>query len=552
LRKAKFAWILILCVLLLFIILDRGYWTSVSQWREDQATNLWLGYTRGPVALPVGLISSVNIPNPNGMPMIGALLSLLPNLWWVSTVLGIVQGVLVLWVGWLMAGFGKKFFLFTLPALASVILGATSVEFWNQWVMTSLNLLFFGLLIAYMRGPSLWKIPLLLLPMIAAPALYLAGLDNAIVFALLALAAVLYKRPHGKRRDWILAGGLCLLILGLAFRVTWLPYLRAMEGKSLPGAGMTADAASARLVNTLETAVGFPAWWVLHWANPSEEVFYQSSRQILTPAANGVLTLSRMLSLALALLSLACLAAAIVPIIRRRQPVSQLFMPDPRQTGRFLLAGMALVFLAFTLSPLLGGPFWANAERIDQSVQFLPFFLLAWCGMPFAVRLPERVAAIAKTLTLVLLAVFVCANLLLTVQIVNAHLGYQGDYLSNADVPLAEKEQAVRFIAQDWMSRSAEKTIGVTYDLGGGKWDYVPAFGQGLLMWYPAPMTMGRALDYELLRVYGLTNNRENVQERPLYPTHYLVSYGFLPEPSHPGVVFKHYLFGRLRVSVVQ
>ena len=151
-----------------------------------------------------------------------------------------------------------------------------------------------------------------------------------------------------------------------------------------------------------------------------------------------------------------------------------------------------------------------------------------------------------------LLAVFVGANLMLSVQVVSAHLDYRGSYLSAADVPLLEKEQAVNFIAHDWESRSSEKTIGVTYDLGGGVWDYVPDFGQGLLMWYPAPMTMGRAFDYELLRVYHLTNNRENVQFRPLYPTHYLVSYAFLPEPSQPGVKFTHYIFGRLRVSVVQ
>jgi hypothetical protein len=553
LHKTKTAWIIILIGMLLFIVIDRGYWATVSQWREDQATNIWLGYTRSPISLPVGLISSINnIPNPNGMPLLGEVLSRLPDLWWVSTALGILQGLLVMWVSWLLLGPGKKFFLLALPALASVILGASSVEFWNQWVMTSLNLLFFGLLITYLRGPSIWKALLLILPMLAAPALYLAGLDNAIVFFILSLAVVIYKRPHGSRRTWIVAGGICVLVVGLAFRVTWLPYLRAIDGYSLPGAGMTLEVAKTRLANSALTAIRFPVWWVMQWANPNEAAFYQSSSQILPASAVGLLNLTRILGLVQSVLSLGSLLVALVLLFIRKLPLNGLFYSEQRRPGMILLAGMALVFSAFTLSPLLGGPVWASADRIDQSVQFLPFFLFAWFALPFVVRLPGRVAPAAKVLTILLLAGFVGANLIAGVQVISAHLDYRGSYLSSADVPLIEKEQAVNFIARDWVSRSSEKTIGVTYDLGGGVWDYVPDFGQGLMMWYPSPMTMGRSFDYELLRVYGLTNNRENVQIRPLFPTHYLVSYAFLPEPSQPGIKFTNYLFGRLRVSVVQ
>ena len=280
-HKTKTTWIIILCALLVFIVVDRGYWATVSQWREDQATNLWLGYTRSPISLPVGLISSINdLPNANGMPLVGELLSRLPNLWSVSTFLGTWRRILVLWVSWLLAGPGRRFFLLALPALASVILGGSSVEFWNQWVMTSLNLLFFGLFILYIRGPSIWKLLLLIVPMLAAPALYLAGLDNAILFFLLTLAAAIYKRPQASRRSWLVAGGIGLLLVGLAFRVTWLPYLRALNENSLPGANMTLEIAKTRLVNSAQTAIEFPVWWVMQWANPADSTFFQSSSQI--------------------------------------------------------------------------------------------------------------------------------------------------------------------------------------------------------------------------------------------------------------------------------
>src|SRR3990172_3844583 len=70
----------LVCFVFGLIIFDRVGWASVAQWREDQATNLWLGYTRGPLDLPVGLISSYDIPNPNGLPLLAIALSRLPGL----------------------------------------------------------------------------------------------------------------------------------------------------------------------------------------------------------------------------------------------------------------------------------------------------------------------------------------------------------------------------------------------------------------------------------------------------------------------------------------
>ena len=99
-----------------------------------------------------------------------------------------------------------------------------------------------------------------------------------------------------------------------------------------------------------------------------------------------MLGLTRILGLAQSLVSLGALIFALVLLAVRRLSLQGLFYPDQRRLGIILLAGMVLVFGAFTLSPILGGPVWANADRIDQSVQFLPFFLFAWFALPFAVR----------------------------------------------------------------------------------------------------------------------------------------------------------------------
>ena len=552
LRNTKTIWLLVLAALLVLIAVDRSNWARVSQWREDQSATMWLGFTQSAFSLPVGLISSVHTPNPNGMPLFALLLSRLPNLWSVSTTLGILQGILVLWIGWLVVGRSTKFFLLTLPVLASVILRATSVEFWNQWVMTSINLFYFGLLVYYLNRPSVWKVPLLLVPMLLAPAFYLAGLANAVVFFLLAALVMVLKPPHGSRKTWRFSVLACVLLVGAALWLTWIPYAQAMAGQTLPSTGMDLESLKNRFMNTLQSLVDFPIWNEMHWVTNTPDYFYQSSTQILPIAAKHVSTLTHFLTLGQSAIFMALLALALVILHIKRRTLDQFFLPGRQRLGAIVLLSMAFVVLSFVVSAALLGPFWANGVRTDQTVQFLPFVLMAWFGFPFVVRLPRWVRFAAVSLTGIIAAAFVISNLVLGAQVVSAHLDYRGSYLSDADVPLVQKEQVVGFIAQDWESVSTSKTVAVTYDLGGNKWNYLPEFGQPLEQWYPAPMTMGRAFDYELRRVYGLSNSQEGIQLRPLFPTRYVVSYAFMPEPVQAGVTLQHFIFGRLRVSVVQ
>ena len=551
-NEKKYFWLLIIFVMLLLAAFDRGFWANVAQWREDQATNLWLGYTQNPLSLPVGLISSINLPNANGMPLLAILLSRLPNLWSVSTFLGILQAALVLWVSWLVTGPNARFFLMTVPALASVILCATSVEFWNQWVMTSVNLLFFGLLVFYLRRPVIWKIPLLIVPMLLAPAVYLAGIVNAIIFFVLAVFVVALRRPQGRRRAWLVSGFACLVLVGLSLWLTWLPYAGAVGTKSLPGTQMTMASLKNRVNASTQSFLNFPMWGLTHWAYSLYDTFYQSSSKILPVPAIQLFRLTRYLNFGQALIYLSVLVVAVAVWIYRRRPFDEFFLPGQQVAGSAVLLGMAFVILSFTLSPLLSGPIWADRIRVDQTVQFLPFFLFAWFTLPFLVRMPRFVQAAARLLTVFLAVAFFVGNLALGFQVVPAHLNYRGNFLSEADVPLQQKNQVVDFIAHDWMANSTSKIVPVTYDLGGGKWDYVPDQGKPLEKWYPSVMTLGRGFDYELLREYGLHNSQEGIQFRPLFPTRYVVSYAFLPEPSQPGLTLKTHIFGRLRVSVLQ
>jgi len=112
--------------------------------------------------------------------------------------------------------------------------------------------------------------------------------------------------------------------------------------------------------------------------------------------------------------------------------------------------------------------------------------------------------------------------------------------------------QVVDFIARDWRRVSNSTIVPVDYKLGGGRWDAIPEVGLVLTQWYSAPMTDGRSFDYDLKRRYGLTNRQEGIQLRTFGTGRYLVTYAFEDKPNIPNANIKNYIFGRLRVSVVE
>jgi hypothetical protein len=99
--------------------------------------------------MPVGLISSANIPNPNGMGLLGFFLSVLPNLLSVSFFLGAVQIILLV----LLAGnrLTETAIFFASVRPSSVILRSTSVGLINT--ITLINV--FSFEARYLKNGSL-------------------------------------------------------------------------------------------------------------------------------------------------------------------------------------------------------------------------------------------------------------------------------------------------------------------------------------------------------------------------------------------------------------
>ncbi len=529
-------------------IFDRLDWARLAQWREDQATNLWLGFTHGLLDLPVGLISSVGTPNPNGMPLLGIPLSRLPGLLSVSWTLGAIQATLVVALCFSLTLERSARMALALALLSAVLLRASSVEFWNNWILTSVNLAFTASVIRYLRRPSWAWLPAWSLLVLLGPSVYLAGLVNGLVFAAAAVALLRFHPPASSPHVRTAAVAASLLLVIVSGWVTWAPFLREVGIAGIATA--TSVDLPTRALGGATSLVGSPLWWPFTWVASSSFVILQSSREILSPVA------LQALEVAGALLAAQCATALTAFVIFAWQgrtvhlanpgtvpPRAGLGLREPAWIG-------GMVAAAYVVSPLLGGPAWAHGERMEMAVQWFPMLFVAWFTGGLAFPLPPRAHRLVRATTLVVALLFSVTNVVLGEAVRDSYSSYRGSVLIPADVPLADKVAAVDFIAMDWRRRGGGVAVPVDYDLGGGAWDWVPVFGAGLTRWYPAPMTLGRAFDYELLRRHGLANDQEGRIRVPPGTGQYVVGYLGFPPLLTPGRSFREVPIGRLRVSV--
>ena len=545
--------ILIGVLFVILLIIDRYYWAQISQWREDQATTVWLGYTAGIGNTPVGLISSRHIPNPNGMILLGSLLSILPNLLSISFVLGLLQLLLLSLVGWKSFGRSREYFLLAiLPVLSSVILRSTSVEFWNQYAITLVNIFFLFWVMRYLEKPSLWNLPAIAVLALLAPSLYLAGIVNAIVMVFITAGVMFYRRP--KTADLWPVTIVVLAILAASVLLTWLPYFQNVSLKQLTEVNKSLLGPIALFKILWESMFGLPVYGTFQWADQTvfPLAFKHADEAILTQWTKIMLRLVGRAYLLQAVLAFAAFAYAILQVLLNGLGRTNPRMTISRPAIRLVILSMLFISLSFAISGWLGGPDWLHGERPDQIVQFLPMFLFFILLLPRLITIEGRIGEIVIGVSYLSWFVFISVNLVCGFMVVRDHLQYRGNILSEADVPLTDKMQVVNFIASDWGEYSGSEIIPVDYNLGGGKWDWVPGFGDKLNHWYTAPMTQGRSFDYELLRGYGLKNRKEGIQLRNFGDGRYLVTYAFENPPQVLNSRTTHYYFGRLRVSIVE
>jgi uncharacterized membrane protein len=375
-----------------------------------------------------------------------------------------------------------------------------------------------------------------------APSLYLAGLANAIAMTLLTLGVLVYKRPSTKYFRVVIIVILLLVILSLF--LTWLPYFQNVSLTQITDYNKTKLGPVILFQKTWESFFGLPIYATFQWADKSTFAlaFKHADPRILSLSTQMLLRLVGRAYLFQAAFAFTTFTSLVLIILQRERSTKPLVWKINTTPTRMVALSALYISLSYTLSAWLG----------DQAVQFLPMFLMLIFLLPLMISVggwAEKAITHTANISLILFGV---VNLLCGFMVIRDHLSYQGNVLTEADIPLPHKMQAVDFIASDWKKHSTAKIIPVDYALGGGVWDWVPEFGISLTQWYSAPMTMGRSFDYEFRREYGLTNYQEGVQLRTFGSGRYLITYAFEKPPQIDGARLSNYIFGRLRVSIVE
>lgn len=514
------------------LIVQRWELAQLAQWREDQATNLWLGSQiwQGHYLPAIGLISSIGTPNPNGMPWLGFFLSPLPSLQVISFSLSLLQF-------WLLARLCRLLCTTPLPFWAAFLTSAsclqvvlTSVEFWNQWVISLVNLAFFSEVLRLRnRVPPFWPLFIAINCLLAAPALYVAGVVNSACYALVLIFLFLrypitwadaFRRPWQKFL-WATAA----ILHGAA---VWIPYAMRVDAGSLHG---LARPFSQRIAESAFSLLKLP--FTFNTLVPATLAGLDQDSPGILPAF-----LATGLSVSHFVIVVGLIATITGALFEKKLPAATWIL--------------FFCLLMCCLSPLLGGFAWGLGQRPDQIPQFFPLLLIAALGsLPTNPRWSRAALIVALA--------FAALQFVLSAQLHRALMNYRGAEMTDADLPLPDRRQAVDFIASDWVQHAKDTPmvtkIPVYYAFGASWTGLVDRYGALLAQWYPDdPYTVGRGYDWELLRRWKLENRDEGLAQadRKWNGHRYTISMVGLPPPSFLPQSARHFEFGRVRVSIVE
>lgn len=530
---------------LLLVIYLRFRWSTVSQWREDSATNIWLAYTKNFNELPVGLLSSKMVPNPNGIILIGKIFTTIESVLHLTFVLSLFQVFLFFLLSREISS-NKSLNNFTFLVLSfSTIISASSVEFWNNWILILPNTLFFIFLFKYLNTTNSKFLLISFCLLIVPSSIYLAGISNSIIYFLL-IFIVLFKNKNYKKIKFKIKHLLATVFFYLInFLIVWNPYFKSLKLSEIFGfSGLT----TYDRVNIFsDTFLELPGFFITFWTK--KQSFYINHIDITGITNVHTRTLHELFKIYVEFhkVIVVMFIAVILFSIRNLIKINDVKI-DNKLFDKLFLFFVFIIFSAL-LNPIIGGPNFVNYERVENMNQYYQYFLIIWLCTPFLVveKFYQKKLILFNN---IVFSIFLLVNILLSLSIFSDSLNYDGDKLIESDVPLIHKIEAVDYIGSSILEKNSELNTTISYDLGGGTWNWIPSHGEYFSTWYKDyPFTIGRIFDYQLLRKYSIKNDYEGFVSRDFIDSDYIISYKFEYHEALDNKNYEHEYFGRLRVS---
>lgn len=520
------------------IVIYRYFWSTISQWREDQATNVWLALTESVQSTPVGLLSSKDIPVTNGMIIFAKIFNFIDNLLIATLLFSIFQiFCFYLLVSQLEINENKKFSLLILLSV-STVLSSSSVEFWNQWIFILFNCLFFYCYLLFLKSKEAFYLLVMLLISTLPAAFHLSGILNTTVMGIIIFYEFFSVKEKNSTRNSILKYSVLSFLALLYSYFVWFKYFKFV---SLTKILSFTDLTLYDRVNILsDKFLEIPGLFLTAWTKQGSFYILQVNRDIVSNLTFNLFKVYVESHKLITVLFLFSLGLIFIYKNKNFEPL----------VSRFITALLFFIGFCSLVSPVLGGPDFTDFQRMDTYIQYYPLFLILWfLVIDEASEIKIRYINLKKA-GLSVLVFSILLNLTLSIGIIYENINYSGNKLTEADVPLVEKIDVTKYIAED-MNKKQIKTASMSYQLGGGIWDWIPDHSEVFSKWYPQyPYTIGRVYDYMLLNKYSINNEYEGLNSRDFQNSDYIVSY-ILNEPELDSKEnYTNILFNRLRLSI--
>ena len=523
------------------ILIYRYFWSSVSQWREDQATNVWIALTETVQTTPVGLLTSKGIPVTNFMILIGKLYNFIDNLLIATVLFSLLQVFcFYLLVKELNLTEGKKLSLFIVLSF-SVILSSSSIEFWNNWIFIHFNCLFFYFYLLFIRTRKTFYLYVMLLISTFSAGTYLAGITNTITMGIIVLYEFLMNRDKKGMNNAMKGYFMLFTTTSLYLYFVWFKYFTSVKiSEILSFSGLSLY---DRFNILSDQFLEIPGTFLTVWTKQSSFYIHQIDRDLLSNMTFNIFKIYVEFHKVITVYFL----LAIFVILLYKNANTKVF---DSLNFRFLIAISFFIYFSTLINPSLGGPNFSNSERMENYIPYYPFFIIIWFLTIDKLEIFNIGKIKFSKLNKSLLISVISINLLLSIFTISDNLTYSGDKLTNADIPLTEKMEVVHFIAED-ISNKGLKEATISYQLGGGIWDYIPKHGEKYVEWFPKyPYTIGRVYDYILYSNYSIINKYEGLNDRSFNDSQYIISYIFNTPDIYDENKYTEINFKRLRISI--
>ena len=520
------------------IVIYRYFWSTISQWREDQATNVWLALTESVQSTPVGLLSSKDIPVTNGMIIFAKIFNFIDNLLIATLLFSIFQiFCFYLLVSQLEINENKKFSLLILLSV-STVLSSSSVEFWNQWIFILFNCLFFYCYLLFLKSKEAFYLLVMLLISTLPAAFHLSGILNTTVMGIIIFYEFFSIKEKNSTRNSILKYSVLSFLALLYSYFVWFKYFKFV---SLTKILSFTDLTLYDRVNILsDKFLEIPGLFLTAWTKQGSFYILQVNRDIVSNLTFNLFKVYVESHKLITVLFLFSLGLIFIYKNKNFEPL----------VSRFITALLFFIGFCSLVSPVLGGPDFTDFQRMDTYIQYYPLFLILWfLVIDEASEIKIRYINLKKA-GLSVLVFSILLNLTLSIGIIYENINYSGNKLTEADVPLVEKIDVTKYIAED-MNKKQIKTASMSYQLGGGIWDWIPDHSEVFSKWYPQyPYTIGRVYDYMLLNEYSINNEYEGLNSRDFQNSDYIISYIFNEAKLDSEENYTNILFNRLRLSI--